>query len=38
MIGYYVTQYGKGHSEALGVSGKPISFRMALTKGNTGKS
>ena len=38
MIGYYVTQYGKENTEALGVSGKPISFRMALIKGNTGKS
>ena len=38
MIGYYTTQYGVPHSEALGVSEKPISFRMASLKGNTGES
>ena len=38
MIGYYTTQYGVTHSEALGVSGKSISFRMASLKGNTGES
>ena len=38
MIVYYTTQYGVKHSEALGVSGKSISFRMATLKGNTGES
>ena len=32
MIGYYVTQYGNANSEGFGVSGKPVSFRMALMK------
>ncbi|KAI0221528.1 Mucin-like protein [Lamellibrachia satsuma] len=36
MIGYYVTQYGNTNSEAVGVSRKPISFRMAALEGNTG--
>ena len=38
MIGYYVTQNGHPNSEALGVSGKPVSFRMAALEGNTGES
>ena len=37
MIGYYVTQYGNTNSEALGVSRKPVSFKMAGLEGNTGE-
>ena len=37
MIGYYVTQYGNDNTMALGVSGTPISFRLADLEGNTGK-
>ena len=37
MIGYYITQYDKYEYIALGLSGKPISFRLADLDGNTGE-
>jgi len=37
MIGHYTTQYNAEHSDVLGVSGKPMSFRLASLKGNTGE-
>jgi len=37
MIGYYVTQADQVKSEALGVSGKPVSFKLAVLEGNTGE-
>ena len=37
MIGYHVTRYGNTNCEALGVSGKPVSFRKAAFEGNNGE-
>ena len=36
MIGYYITQYDQYEYKALGLSGKPLSFRLAELDGNTG--